>query len=150
MLEHDRRQAAIRHLAGRIAVELVWPNPDLTTHPEQHAAHLITLVCNTNIDVGLAALAVAGPLIADLHGHPPNINLAAALIEDTLDDHPDNRLGHDIGIGFCRHVFNIDTIDQAIDFFGETIADPTLTQEQADAMFLSALSTILTIYATAF
>ena len=84
MLEHDRRQAAIRHLAGRIAVELVWPNPDLTTDPEQHAAHLISLVCNTNIDVGLAALAVAGPLIADLHGHPPNISLAAALMEDTL------------------------------------------------------------------
>lgn len=144
------KQAAIRYLAGRIATEIVWPNPDLTNQPELYAAHLTKLVCDNPIDIGLTALAVAGPLIADLRGQTPDIDLAANLIEDTINDHPDQQRGHDIGIGFCRHVFDPNTVDRAVEFLGATITDPTLTQDQKDAAFLSALGTIFTVYATAF
>lgn len=119
--------------------------------PERFSSHLTKLVCDwPDTGVSIAALSVAGPVIAQIRGYAPDIDLAVLLLEDGLSNDPDQRLGHDIGVGFTRFTFDADTVDQAVTFFVDTIGDPRLTQDQKNTVFLSALGTILTIYSTAF
>lgn len=141
------RTVGVQHLAGRIACEVCFPHPDAANRPPQLINRIADLITSwPDFPTALGALAVAGPLVIDLRGHTPDIDTAAVAMETGLSGDEMERIGFDIGIGFTRSSLSYDTVDQAILFLVDTIGDPELTQPQRNAIFLSALSTIIALY----
>lgn len=138
----DQRRDQIRHLAGRIAADICWPDPDTPTST-QHTATVHRLCTTDDIGTAIAALASAGSLIPTLTGTKPDL--------DTITDHLEathttgaNPHGLDIAVGFTRHALTPSTAGAAVDFFFDAInATP---DDQRTEVLHTALLTILRAY----
>ena len=138
------RRARIRHLAGRIAAEICWPDPDLT--PEALGQRITSIVVTwPDFPTALAGLATAGPLTIRLMGATPDVGAIADELEPTtMFDDEWQRTGHDIGVGFARHAMHPTTTGHAVDFFITTISN--VPETHRDVVLVHAIATIVSVY----
>lgn len=141
------RRARIRHLAGRIAAEICWPDPDLT--PEALGQRITSIIVTwPDFPTALAGLATAGPLTIRLMGATPDVGAIADELEpSTTFDDEWQRTGHDIGVGFARHAMHPTTTGLAVDFFIDAIS--TIPETHRDVVLVHAIATIVAVYAWA-
>lgn len=140
----SHRRARIRHLAGRIAAEICWPDPDLT--PEALGQRITSIVVTwPDFPTALAGLATAGPLTIRLMGAAPDVGAIADELEPTtMFDDDWARQGHDIGVGFARHAMHPTTTGLAVDFFIDAISN--VPETHRDVVLVHAIATIVSVY----
>lgn len=133
-------ETTIKHWAGRITAETLWPNPDTSPGSLQHTQNILDLIGDLDLPIAVASLATAGVLITTLHGQPPT-NPPPQTTLGGID-----AIGWDLGIGFTTHTTTPENVPQAIDLLTTLIADyPTEQQPQLAA---AALVAIITRYTT--
>lgn len=136
----------VQYTAGRLASSIVWPDPDLLDPPGALLSHLVQVVAATPRGLGVAALAAAIPVTAALKGDAGDLTAAVAAVEDGTewDRVPEYaRLGHDLGVGFCRQAWDGERVGNAVEFLSDEL--DRLTGEQRDNTTAAAVTAVVAL-----